>query len=93
MTNAELVKLAEETLKEIVSGWECERGYYKVTVKPTKHNGAFCRVCHVSEEPLIGSDKTYISEGQIGYNPTVYAIAGEENIKKKLTNWYTWMNR
>ena len=93
MTNAELVKLAEETLKEIVSGWECERGYYNVTVKPTKHNGAFCRVCHVSEEPLTGSDKTYISEGQIGYNPTVYAIAGEENIKKKLTNWYAWMNR
>ena len=93
MTNVELVKLAEDTLKAIISDWECDRGYYEATVKPTKHNGAFCRVCHVSEEPIIGSDKTYISKNQILFNLTVYAIAGEENIKKKIVKYYGWVNR
>lgn len=87
MTNAELVKIAEETMNEIFA--KETRNKIEITVKSTKHNGAWCVAYTVREGVTnYGGDFKYTSKNQISYPCTVYAIAGKDNIVKKLHEWY-----
>ena len=87
MTNAELVKIAEKTMNEIFA--KETRNKIEITVKSTKNNGAWCAAYRVREGVTnYGGDLKYTSKNQISYPCTVYAIAGKNNIVKKLHAWY-----
>lgn len=83
MTNAELVKIAKETLEKKFDERFAKKGHsevlYKVVVEKAEYNGARCYVL-----------ETY---DKIHYNRyleplEVYAIAGKDNIVEKLHAWF-----
>lgn len=78
MTNAALINIANEALRDIF-----EDGKYKIEVKPIPHNGAFIRVTEIIR--LQDRPTEYY---QVGFNCRVYAIAGAENIIKKIKFMY-----
>ena len=84
MKNVELIALAKEIVEGIFSEKK-KMGTVKIDVKSTDHNGAFVRVCDIVDNP-----NGYKEYWQIGSNCEVFAIAGKDNIVKKLNMMYDW---
>lgn len=81
MKNTELLKIANETTRQIFKNEED----VKIDVKSIPANGAFIHVSRVSKG---GGICNYPTCSQIGFNCKVYAIAGKENVIKKIHLMY-----
>ncbi len=78
MKRAELITLAKETLNEIFDNYK-----YIIKVSPTsKGNGAYICVKKIVE------GENYNEYRQVGYNNSVYAITGKENVVKAIKKAY-----
>lgn len=78
MKRAELITLAKETLAEIF-----DSAKYTISITPTsKGNGAYICV----KEIIKG--ESYNEYWQVGYNKSIYAIAGKENVVKAIKKAY-----
>lgn len=84
MTNNELIAIATKTANEILSKRSAETGEkIEVVVTKARNNGAHIRAVTKSMNRL-GIEEV----SQIGYNCTVYAIAGKNKIIEKIKRWY-----
>lgn len=90
MKRTELITLVKETLAEIF-----DSAKYVIRVTPTaKGNGAYICVKEIVNAEgyatrMGGTVKPWDEYYQVGYNKTVYAIAGKENVVKAIKSHYS----
>lgn len=85
MTNAEVIRIAKERVTEMFAKRTTKTGEeFKITVTKARHNGA-----HVNVKAIIPAhDSRPAEQWTVGYGCTVYAIAGRENIVKRINEAY-----